>query len=276
MANQIPAQILAPWAHMLAGAGRKLLLVPEAVAIIGLTGVALMGKGGTAAGLAIAGLTCYFVIRVAAMYLAQAALASARYREAASLAGLAHAMHPWSADALALRGVIALTTGSVGAAIEMLRAAIQLAPDHGAAYTTLSGALLAIGRISAARIAAQQAIALNPNNAIAHLYLAESELSGGASPLIVEDIMRHGLTLAQRPDDQAAFRCALAALLLDQGRSAESALALSGIERILDACVPTSRNRLRLRYGELLMAQGQVERAREYLQGTILVERMSV
>lgn len=252
--------------------GQRLLLVPEAVLIIGLMIPVLNGDQSIWPGVVLTFLTIWFVARVGAMYQAQQALLSARHHEAALLARLAHGMHPWSADALALRGVIAAAGGSFDDALTLLRRSLLLSPDSSAAYATISGVLLALGRPSAARLAAQTALALDPSCAVAFLYLADSQRHEGASMLEVEDTVRSGLAVTRRSEDEAALRCALAAVLMAEGRSAEASLTLAGMERLLASCPPPSQGRLRLRYGELLIAQGQVERARDYLQGTIVVD----
>jgi tetratricopeptide (TPR) repeat protein len=137
----------------------------------------------------------------------------------------------------------------------------------------MSGTLLGLGRVVAARHAAQQAIDLDPHCATAYLYLAEAERMSASPLLEIEDTLRAGLAVAQRPDDSVALRCALAALLLDAERLSEMGLALGGIEHLIEQCSLATRTRLRMRYGELLLAQGQIDRARTYLQETMIVER---
>ncbi|GAB4118217.1 MAG: hypothetical protein Fur005_22850 [Roseiflexaceae bacterium] len=251
---------------------RRVLLVPEALICVALLIAAVLVEHPFwVIGLTIT--TALLIIRIGALYVAQSALAAARYREAASLAHLAYLMYPWSADALAMRGAIALTTGSLSEAVALLKRAIHYMPDLASTHAALSGALLALGRADSARLAAEDALILDSQCATAYLLLAEAEQVSGVAPLDVEDTLRAGLAVARRPEDEAALRCALAALLIGMGRQAESSLVLSGIERVLSLCSPASQNRLRMRYGELLIAQGQIERAREYLQGTIVVEQ---
>jgi tetratricopeptide (TPR) repeat protein len=245
--------------------------VPEAPAITILTVIALTLEHAPLLGLSIAVLTLLLVLRVGAMYLGQSALASARYREAEVLARLSQMLHPWSADALALRGVVSLAVGDVEFAAWLLRRSVNLYPFSATTHATLSSALLVVGRIAAARLSAQQALELDQRCALAYLYLAEADRLSGASALEIEDVLRRGIAVAQRPDDEAALRCALAALLFGEGRLAETALALGGLERLIETCTPAAQSRLRLRYGEILIARGEVERAREYLQSQLVV-----
>jgi tetratricopeptide (TPR) repeat protein len=261
--------------HRVKRIGQRLLLVPESALIVVLMLPVLLGEQGIWPGVALTLLTIWLVARVAAMYQAQQALLAARHDEAALMAQIAHRMHPWSADALALRGVIAASRGSFSEALVLLRRSLLLAPESSAVYATISGVLLALGRPSAARLAAQTALALDPHCTVAYLYLADSQRHEGASMLEVEDTLRAGLAVARRAEDEAALGCALAAVLMAEGRGAEASLVLAGMERLLAACPPSAQGRLRLRYGELLIAQGQVDRARDYLQGTIVIEQIA-
>lgn len=260
------------WAYRLLPLGRQLLLVPEAVLIAGFVAIGLVVGGSPLIGTLIVLLTIWLVVRVGAMYIAQGTVAAARYPEAERIARFAGFLHPWSADALALRGVVALMMGAQEEAVWLLRRSIALFPNAAATHAVLSGALLGLGRGAAARLAAQHALELDPGFAIAFLYLAEAERLDGASALEVEDTLRAGLAIAQRADDHAALRCALAALLLSENRAAEGSLALGGLDRLIEQCSPAVQARLRLRYGELLLAHGQIDRAREYLQQTVLID----
>ncbi|MDZ4721454.1 MAG: hypothetical protein SH847_23575 [Roseiflexaceae bacterium] len=273
MANdQLHPAAFSGWAYRLLPLGRQLLLVPEAALMVGFVGISVALGGSTMTGTVIVLLTILLVARVGAIYLAQATLAAARYAEAEQIARFANFLHPWSADTLALRGVIALMSGSQERSIWFLQRSLALFPAAAATQAALSGALLSLGRGSAARIAAQQALELDPSCAVAFLYLAEAERIDGISALEVEDTLRSGLTVAQRADDVVALRCALAALLLSEDRAAEVSLMLGGLDRLIEHCTPAVQARLRFRYGELLLAHGQIDRAREYLQQTVMID----
>jgi tetratricopeptide (TPR) repeat protein len=270
--NQLYPIAISGWASRLLPLGRRLLLVPEAVLMIGFVGMSLALGGSPLIGTVIVLLTSVLVVRVGAIYLAQATLAAARYTEAEQIARFANFLHPWSADTLALRGVIALMIGAQEDAIWFLQRSLNLFPYAATTHAALSGALLGLGRGSAARLAAQHSLELDPSSAIAFLYLAEAERIDGIPALEVEDTLRSGLAIAYHADDIAALRCALAALLLNEDRSAEVSLALGGLDRLIEQCSPAVQSRLRFRYGELLLAHGQIDRAREYLQQTVMID----
>ncbi len=245
-----------------------MLLIPEAVGITILLLISTQTGQITLLGLGIGLLTGWMALRIGLLYFTQKLLETGRMTAAERCGRIAHRLYPWSADALALRGVIALSIGEYDQAAVLLRNSLALYPHAAATQTALCGALLMVGRLAAARMAAQAAIVLDPQRAVAYLYLAEIEQIEGRSALEVEDTLRRGLTVAQSNDDQAALRCALAGLLISQGRMAETALVLAGIESLIAGCSLAAQHRLRGRYGELLIAQGQIERAREYLQKT--------
>lgn len=248
--------------------GERILLIPEAVGIAGLMLASTQLSQEGVLALAVGFLTGWMALRIGLLYLTQRLLELERFTEAERCGRIAYLMYPWSADALALRGVVALSMGAYDDAVVFLRRALALYPHAAATQTALSGALLMLGRLAAARMAAQAAIVLDPQRAVAYLYLAEIEQIEGRGALEVEDTLRHGIATAQSADDQAALRCALAGLLVSQGRAAETALVLAGIEPLIAACPPAAQRRLRMRYGELLIAQGHLDRAREYLAQT--------
>lgn len=250
-----------------AGLARLALLVPEAPLLLLLvSGFLALGDAPLLAAGA-AALALSFGVRAAALFLARTALAAANYRDAAALVRVALTMHPWSADALALRGALALALGDATLAERLFRRSLALLPGRACGHVALSAALLEQGRTAEAAEAAQHALTLNPTCAEAHLHLAEAERGGGAPSSVVEDRLRAGLTAAHDPETETTLRCALAWHLMSQERRAEARLATSGIEAALPRCTSATRERLRLRLCELLVAQGQTERARELLCG---------
>lgn len=242
---------------------RMLLLAPEAPLIVVLMGVYWAMGDPPLVGVLLALLIVGFIARWLALEGARRSYTVAHYREASTLAQLALFLNPWSADALALRGSIALAQGQAARAEAALRRAARLIPDSAGIHTAFSGALLANGNPAEAAVAAHHALALAPNTPLALLYLAEAERALGVPALEVEDRLRAGLALEPAPEAEAALRCALAALLFAEEREAEAMLTLRGAEALLPRCRPASQLELRVRLGELMIAQGQLERARE-------------
>ncbi|HWQ15068.1 MAG TPA: tetratricopeptide repeat protein [Roseiflexaceae bacterium] len=247
--------------------GRLALLVPEAPLLLLLGGGSLALGGSPLLGALAPVLALSFSVRAVALFLARWLLLAARYRDADALARVALAIHPWSADALALRGVLALASGEPAEAERQLRRSARLLPGRAAVYAALSGALLELGRPTEAAAAARQALELNGGCAAAYLHLAEAEQHGGALPSAVEDWLRAGLAAAPDPETETTLRCALAWHLVGQGRGAEARLATAGVEATLPRCTKAHQSHLRVRLCELLVAQGQTERARELLRG---------
>ncbi|MDW8231554.1 MAG: hypothetical protein RMJ54_02125 [Roseiflexaceae bacterium] len=182
-----------------------------------------------------------FISRVAALYLTSRALIQARWDTADALATVASALHPWSPDALALRGAIALARGDSATAARLLQRAQRLAPNRSAIAAALSGALLEQGETHAAAIAAQRALELDPASAAARLYLAQALAAAGSEADLIEDQLRAGLAHQPEPDAEVSLRCALAHHLAQEGRLAEATLALSAARAVLPRCSAAQR-----------------------------------
>jgi tetratricopeptide (TPR) repeat protein len=242
-----------------------LLLLPEAPLILLAAAAALLLGPLPVFGWLLGLLAAIVVLRAAALHMGRAALTAGRPQQARWLGSLALALHPWSADALALSGAAALQCQQPESAEQLLRQATQLAPGRAALFAALSGALLELGRNAEAATAARQALQLDPQCAAAYLHLAEAERGTAAPAWAIEERLRSGLRHAADPDVEAALRCALAAHLIGQGRLAEANLATAGVEAALPNCSPAHRARLRLRLCELLLAQGHTDRARAHL-----------
>ena len=247
--------------------GRTALLVPEAPLITALVCVDLVVGQPPLIGLLVALLIVGFMMRTAALHLARAAMEHGRPREAGALIQVALAIYPCSADALALQGVLALNSGQPDLAVTRLRRAITLLPGQPSFHAALSGALLELGHPVEAAEAARVALALSDRCAVAYLHLADAERALGVSALAVEDRLRAGLAVSTTPAAEAALRCALAGHLLGEQRIAEATLTLCGAEALLPRCPVSSQAALRFRLGELLVVQGQIERAREHFSG---------
>ncbi|GAB4207670.1 MAG: hypothetical protein OHK0022_36210 [Roseiflexaceae bacterium] len=251
-------------AERLALLGRKLLLVPEAALITLLLGAYLLLGGATPAAFLAALLITTFSIRTLALYLARSAMETARHTEAAALINVALALHPWSADARALRGALALALGEPEQAERALRAALTLLPDQPTYLGALGCALLEQGRASEAVEVARRALELDQSSGLSHLYVAEAEHAAGHSPHQIEDRLRSGLAVATSPEILVALQSTLAGHLLAEQRLAEATLALHSAEAMLARCPAARQAELRFHLAELLVACGQTERARDY------------
>lgn len=277
--EQLPSQPRVPqpmpesrFAVGLAHLGRQLLLVPEAVLLLGL--LCLHSLTGPSPLLALMALTVtlYFGARMALLALSRQAVGLADYERAEGLAMVAARLYPASADVFALRGSIALARGEAGAAVGDLKRAVALFPFQAGLHATLSAALLEAGQPEHARAAAQAALALDPRSAAAHLHLAGADEQLGAPASLVEAQLRAGLALPARPQEVAALRCALAALLLSQGRAAEAQLALAGAEQLLEACPAPQRAGLHYHLGELQRQSGNPDAARGHFSASEAID----
>jgi tetratricopeptide (TPR) repeat protein len=253
------------WAGALILVGRALLLAPEAALLAALLCIYMASHSWVVALLVVL-LIIAFMVRVAALHLARAAIERGRAGEAAALLKVALAIYPCSADALAMEGIVALRSGAPALAEVQLRRAIALLPGQAAFHAALSGALLELGRPAQAAQAAQAALALDRRCAVAYLHLAEAERARGVPAHAIEGWLREGMAAASGPAAEAVIRCALAAHLLAEQRIAEATLTLHGAEALLPRCPAPSQAALHVHLGDILIAQGQVERAQEYFQ----------
>lgn len=251
---------------------RMLLLVPEAPLILVLLATYAILGAWPWLGLIIALIIIGFLTRMLALLGAFIAYTTAHYHEAETLGRIALALHPWSADTLALCGTIALACSQTDQAEQLLRRAAQLQPEHADFQIALSSALLTQGQPAAAAEAARTALRIVPNAPLAQLYLAEAERASGMPITEVEERLRAGLAAADTPEAEAALRCALGTILFEAERKAEAMLTIRGAEALLPRCTPTSQLELRVRLGELLISQGQLEHAREQFQGVAALD----
>jgi len=248
--------------------GRQLLLVPEALFLLLLL-CRHMGSGiPPVTTLPALGLIGWFVARFVLICLARRALDQARYPRAAWLIRVAFRLYPYSADARALQGTIALAQGDAEAAVAELRQAIMLYPGHAMLHATRSGALLEAGQTVEACREAMHALALDPNCAPAYLHLANAGQALTVPADLIEAHLRRGLQAAPAPIDEAALRCTLAALLLDEERPVEAQLALVGVEALLlHGSVPQQAG-LHYYLGELRRAIGDSDAARGHFSAS--------
>jgi tetratricopeptide (TPR) repeat protein len=272
MASPMDAAPVQSGAAVLRWFVRTLLLVPEAALIAALLSAYWSMGAQTPIGLAIMLVIIGFIARMIALVAAQSSLASGHLHEAKNFVQAARAIYPWSADALALQGVIALSNDQPERAETALRQSIALLPDRANVYAALSAALLDLGRPREAAEAARVALALASDCAVAHFYLAEAERMLGAPAQDIEDQLRSGLHCAGAPESEAALRCALGAHLLAEHRIAEATLTLHGAEVLVTRCTAPRQIALRVRLGELMIAQGQIERAREHFRNVATLD----
>jgi tetratricopeptide (TPR) repeat protein len=252
----------------LAWLGRQLLLVPEAVLL--LTLLALHSTLGASPLLGGLGLVCAlsFVLRMSLLALSRRTLAAANYVRAGQLVQAALWIYPASADAQALRGAIHLARGEAWQARQALQRAVELFPLQAELHAALSAALLEAGRPSEALVAAQRALDLDPAVAVAWLHLAGAESQLGAPHAQIERQLRTGLALPAAPADEAALRCALANLMLADGRSDEARQTLAPIEPILASCSISQQAGLHFYLGDLLGLLDYPEQARAHFQAS--------
>lgn len=89
-------------------------------------------------------------------------------------------LNPSFADGYALKGGIYTSIGRPAEGVQLLHAAMRLAPDSGYTYFMLLGrAYLALGQLEQARINLEHALARNPEFVDAHVYLAATHLAAG-------------------------------------------------------------------------------------------------
>lgn len=247
---------------------RQALLVPEAMLLAVLLSLYALGVRSPLLDFVGLGVTLYFGARMALLSLSRQALARADYLRAERLTRAAAALYPASADAQALSGVIQAARGQPTTGVDALTHAVQLFPQSAELHATLSGALLDAGRPQEARASAQTALALDPHSPVAHLHLADADDQLGAAPDQVEALLRAGLSRPLQPAVEASLRCALAALLIRQGRAPEAQLALARSPQLLTACPVAQQAGLHFYLGELLQLQGDKEAAREHYRAS--------
>lgn len=260
-------RIVGRWFQVLRWVGPIALLVPETPLIVALLGFWVVLGEMPLIGVLVILLILGFLVRIIALHLARAALERGAFRRADALLQVAQVLYPWSADVLALQGVLALNHGLPDEAVLRLRRAVRLLPGQPSFQVALSAALLELGCPVEAAEVAREALALDDRCAAAHLHLASAERLIGTSSETIEERLRAGLLVATTPTSEATLRCALADHLMREQRVAEATLALHSAEALLSRCSLTTQVALRFRMGELLATQGQIERAREHFRG---------
>src|SRR5690348_1823740 len=130
---------------------RQALLVPEGLLLLALLALYELLGGGLPLAVAGVALVVVFALRSGLLLAARQALRNSRYGRAERLLGLALRLHPWSADGLALRGVLHLALAHPDQAEADLRRALALFPGRAALHDALGSALLDQGRFVEAR-----------------------------------------------------------------------------------------------------------------------------
>jgi|HigsolmetaAR202D_1030399.scaffolds.fasta_scaffold00038_57 tetratricopeptide (TPR) repeat protein len=241
---------------------RQALLVPEAVALLLILGLYWLTSGAPLIAFIGLGVIVFFGIRFALLVAARHALAEARYQQAQRLITVLLRLYPWSADSLALRGMLLLATNKADQAEAVLRKALQLFPGQASIHVLLSSTLLELERFIEARWEGVQALTLDPSCAIAYLYVAQAEQRLGVPSTDVEQRLREGLALPCDPATEGALRCSLALVLCSLNQDGEARLATAGIESLLNRCSALERASLLYHLGQLRHAQGEIEQAR--------------
>jgi tetratricopeptide (TPR) repeat protein len=131
---------------------------------------------------------------------------------------LAAQLNDVDADILYEQGLAALQRGEAAAAVEPLRTATKLDPQHFLAHLQLGDALLALNQPAAAAETYRQAMALQPDVPETRVALAEAFLKSGRADE-AERTLREGLA---RTPDSADLNLTLAILLESTGKIAEA------------------------------------------------------
>lgn len=247
---------------------RQALLVPESVLLLAVLAIHWLSGGSALSALLGVLFIALFAARVGLITAARHALANTHYERANRLITVALMVYPWSADALALRGSIMLTTGEAALAETTLRKAIKLFPGLPVVHLMLSNALMELDRTIEARWEAMHALSLDKSFAPIYLQLAQVEQRLGAPTTDIEQRLRHGLSLQPDPATEGALRCALALVLLTLKQEGESRLAVAGVESLATRCSPVERAALLFHLGEVRRAQGDAEAARGFFRAS--------
>lgn len=245
---------------------RRAVLVPEAgLLIVLLVCHVLLGAPPLTAllGLLLIG---WFLGRSLLLLLAQYYLDSANYERAMRLAMQALRMYPFSADTSTLLGNIEMARNRAWAAEAAWRKALRLDPQRAAVYAALSSVLLELEQADEARVAAERALELDPQQAAAYLHLANALTVLGEAPERLEAVLRAGMAVERSAVDALALRCALAYVLLDDGRRSEARLALQGSADLIQHCPLSQRAGLYYHLGALQQMLGDTEQARDYFR----------
>lgn len=259
----------APWPSVhSAMVGRYALLVPEAPLLVLLLALHLIAGFPLMTALLGISAVLWFVARMSLLARSRYLIAIADYRRAERALRIALWLHPYSADVYTLLGMLSLARGRADEAINSLNQAARYFPLHSDLHAMLSGALLEDDDPEAAFSEARQAVDLDPQNASAYLHLASAEQVLGVAPDLAERHLRTGLERCNEAADEAALRCALAAMLINEGRLGEAQLALVGLPSLLESCPPAQRAGLHFHLGELFRQIGEQELARSHYQAS--------
>ena len=177
-----------------------------------------------------------------------------RLREALRICRNLLALVPGDEDLLHMAGAIAAQIDDPEAAIELLQAAIEAAPDHADAHYNLGNSLRALGRRDEAIEAFRTAIRCEPGMAEAHNNLGITLAETGQFEAAVEAYAR---AIELRPG-HAAAHSNLAIVLHELGRTAEAEAACrQAIEQM--PAMAEAHNGL----ANILKFQGRTEEALE-------------
>lgn len=251
---------------------RQALLVPEAPLLaLSLVWHLLSGPSPVTGSIGLL-IAIWFGLRMSVFAAVRRALDHADYRQTERLLACLYWLHPYSADTLALRGVLALARGRTDDAEGALRQALQFYPGQAQLHALLSGTLIENECFAEARREARRALDYDRTCGAAMLQLANAEQLLGAPSSVVEAHLRAGLALRCAPTDAAALRCALAQLLLAQRQAAEAQLVLVGVEALLPRCGVPQRASLHYCLGDLRRSLGDTETARIHFKASEMLD----
>jgi len=118
-------------------------------------------------------------------------------------------LDPLNADALHLKGAIAIHRGDYRRAVDLISRAIVERPDQSAFYSNLAVALQKLGMVDKAQIYAERALQLKIDSAEPYVVLGQSSLASGQTDAALE---KFKVALKLQPDNPAAERGILDAL----------------------------------------------------------------
>jgi Tfp pilus assembly protein PilF len=235
---------------------RRVLLVPEAVILLGLLLIAWRFRFPPLISLLIIMTACIFGVRLGLITLAERYLDQGAYRRADHLVRTALRLHPWSSDALLLRAQGLVQQGQDEAAIEMLRYAALLSPDDHQLQGALAATLLAQGRISEGWRLLEAINHPVTSSPVALQQLAWIALRIDNDPVKAIALIAHIDLKHLPPPSSTPLLIILCDALIASGAYDEALRFLRYIEGQLQACGPTQQAELLYHLGRLYRALG--------------------
>jgi len=243
------------------GLARQLLLIPEAPVLLALL---LIGwaYGFPPAVSVLAALTItVFILRLLLIASASRQLDRGRYGHAERLSGAALRIYPWSADALLLRAQGCVLRGDDTQAEELLRRALDLAPDSPMVHSALAGVLIERGHFAAAREHAGIAFRQAAGTPYAVQHLAWLALHVDGEPISALRVLSTIDPEKLQPALAAPLLVALAETQLARGAVQPARASVGKIDLMLDQCPIPQQAELCYQIGRLKAMFGGESRA---------------